>query len=482
MNFYGPRVVDAGSCYAHSPIINNLSSWWMGMPNTFGTSKMLDLTRKFDGSFQGDTRWLPTEYGLALSLDGSGDSVNFGSAPNASISGTQFTVEAVIKPSSNDLRDIVRNDDGSGGGGSGIAFRLNTVLQVEVYPTVNATSGSTTISTAGVWYHVVGTYIGGTEIRLYVNGIQDGINTTSIQASITTPPTTCYIGTYGGGEYFNGLVLYVRTYSKALTPAQVWGCYEDWKMGFPNTLRRYTPSIWSLGVSTAIAYDSGSSSGYVSASTYNWSHTCAGSNRFLAVDISLLSPATTVSSVTYNGDALTLIGARSTVASVGRIECWGMVAPDTGTHDIEVTLSGSIASVGNANSYTNVHQTSPTANFTSDEATNPVSPDDAVMDIPFDSAGSWVYAAIATDATGTSGFTGITGRNSDEGLLGTGADADSDAIATDSPYTVTYTGLGDTSSWAMGGYELRPITASVLSGLAPKPYIVSQAVNTVSTY
>ena len=48
----------------------------------------------------------------------------------------------------------------------------------------------------------------------------------------------------------------------------------------------------------------------------------------------------TVSSVTYNGDNFSVVGTREQ-SDKARIEIWRLVAPDTGTHDVVVTLSNS---------------------------------------------------------------------------------------------------------------------------------------------
>ena len=46
-----------------------------------------------------------------------------------------------------------------------------------------------------------------------------------------------------------------------------------------------------------------------------------------------------VSSVTYNGSALTLVGTIQDAGSNVRVELWQMVAPATGTNDVIVTFT-----------------------------------------------------------------------------------------------------------------------------------------------
>jgi hypothetical protein len=91
--------------------------------------------------------------------------------------------------------------------------------------------------------------------------------------------------------------------------------------------------------------------------------TCAGSNRGLLVMVGIdhdLGNTPAVSSVTFNGDALTFLGSTAS-GSNQRAELWGMANPDAATGSIVVTLAGG-ASQEFAFGYialTSVHQTTP---------------------------------------------------------------------------------------------------------------------------
>lgn len=209
---------------------------------------------------------------------------------------------------------------------------------------------------------------------------------------------------------------------------------------------------------SVITFDAASNSGYqAAASTYSWSHTCSGSNRFLAVDVSLLSAGSTVTGITYNGVALSLTGAKSTVTSFGRVECWGLVAPATGSNTIAVALSGSIVSSAEAVSYTGVHQTTPTEAFNSAQATN-VGAADATVTITTVADQDWVHAAIATSDSSITA--GQTSRNNVTGAGGSGANEDTGPLSASTGQVMTYTGVGALATWAIAGYAIRPITAS----------------------
>lgn len=209
-----------------------------------------------------------------------------------------------------------------------------------------------------------------------------------------------------------------------------------------------------------VKYDAVSNSGYQAASSsYSWSHVCSGSDRFLAVDVSILSvPGTTVTGITYNGVAMTLIGAKSTVSGAGRVESWGLVAPAADSNTIAVTLSASVVSAGNAVSYSGVHQSTASEAFNSAQATN-VGAADATVSVTTATDNDWVHGALATDDLSVTA--GQVSRNNVSGAGGSAADEDT-AIPTSPAGAVTtsYTGVGALATWAIGGYGIRPVSAN----------------------
>jgi len=213
-----------------------------------------------------------------------------------------------------------------------------------------------------------------------------------------------------------------------------------------------------LGFGPQVAFDAASNSGYQTAqSTYSWSHTCTGNYRFLAVDIAVLSvPGTTVTGITYNGVPLVFIGARSTISGAGRIECWGLANPASGSHTIAVTLSASVASTGLAVSYVGVQQTTATEAFNSAQATN-VGAADATVAVTSIADQDWVHGAVATDDTAITA--NQTSRNNVSGIGGSGADEDTGPKTPAGAVTVSYTNVGALATWAIGGYGIRPLSA-----------------------
>lgn len=110
----------------------------------------------------------------------------------------------------------------------------------------------------------------------------------------------------------------------------------------------------------ALAVDNVSSFASNGAGPFTWSHTCSGSDRLLRVTTSHFDSSDTISSITYNGVALTAVPGGSTNNGQYYVTAYYLIAPDTGTHDIVVTVSGSVFDFGaGAISYTDAHQTTP---------------------------------------------------------------------------------------------------------------------------
>jgi uncharacterized repeat protein (TIGR01451 family) len=118
-----------------------------------------------------------------------------------------------------------------------------------------------------------------------------------------------------------------------------------------------TTQVHAQGIAFDAASNSNTGTGTVASLT--WAHTVGslGVNRILIVGVSIRNASSqTVSSVTYNGTNLTLIG-QSTNSTNARVEIWRLIAPATGAHNVVVTLSAAARFVGGATSFTGVSQT-----------------------------------------------------------------------------------------------------------------------------
>lgn len=99
----------------------------------------------------------------------------------------------------------------------------------------------------------------------------------------------------------------------------------------------------------AIAVDTTTTSTIVT-----WSHTCTGSNLVLIVGVSTQDAGGAAAAVKYNGVAMTGIGHTAEGDSVAAM--YYLINPDTGAHDIEVTIGSLNFNRGFAASYTGCKQ------------------------------------------------------------------------------------------------------------------------------
>lgn len=281
------------------------------------------------------------------------------------------------------------------------------------------------------------------------NGVR---NTASYSAGMYAGSADLRTGTEAEGLYpWQGKIDEVLMARKALTATERALIYNNQRAGN------------SYPLPGTVAIDATSNSGYqAAASTYSWGHTCAGTDRYLAVDVGVLSvPGTTVTGITYNGVALSFIGAKSTVSGAGRVECWGLANPASGSNMIAVTLSASVASAGVAASYVGVDQTTPAEGFNSAQATN-VGAADATVTVTTSTDNDWVHGAVATDDTAVTA--GQTARNNVTGVGGSVANEDTDGFVHPAgTQAASYTGVGALATWAVAGYGVRSVQATTPS-------------------
>ncbi len=97
---------------------------------------------------------------------------------------------------------------------------------------------------------------------------------------------------------------------------------------------------------------SSANGGGTAVSSLTWAHTCGASANLLRVGVSLRNGSSqTVTGITYNGVALTFVGAIANGTTV-RSEFWKLAAPTTGSsQNIVVTLSAAALVIAGAESY-----------------------------------------------------------------------------------------------------------------------------------
>lgn len=292
------------------------------------------------------------------------------------------------------------------------------------------------------------------------------VNTQSIAGTITQSTTGLAINDQhaGAGIGGQGYVRYLAIWNRVLRPGELQAMLVNPWQALVIPQRR----LWLNAVATGIAFDAAANSGdQAAASSYSGSASWSGSNRFLAVDVSMLGAGVTVTAMTYGGAPCTKIGAQATVTSFGSVESWGIKqadvgAPPAGSNTLAVTLSGSLEFSVEWVSYTGVEQIGPTEAFNSAQATN-IGAADATVNITTVTDNDWVHAAVV--ASDTSITAGNTTRNNISGTLGSGGNEDNNAPKTPAGVvTMSYTGVGAAVTWAIAGYGIRPTGSDTLMG------------------
>lgn len=340
-----------------------------------------------------------------------------------------------------------------------IAYQLGIRTTLVLRTTQNTgTATDTATFTTGSWNYGASRFVTTTDRNVKLNNNTNVQNTASAADVV---PVKMSIGVFNTNTVtfpFDGKIDEVRVSN--VDRGADWVTAEYNNLINPTT---FAVMGTEVAVSSGIAFDAASNSTYQAASSsYSWSHTCTGANRYLVVGVGMLSVAQSVSSITYNSVALTLLGVQSSLTGAARVELWGLVAPATGSNTIAVTLTGAIASAGAAASYTGVHQSFSTEGFNSAQATN-VGAADATVNVTTVADNDWVVDIVATDDTAITVGAGQTSRNNVTGAGGSAADSDEGPKTPAGSVTMSWTNIAALATWSIGAIALRPIAASGLS-------------------
>jgi hypothetical protein len=137
---------------------------------------------------------------------------------------------------------------------------------------------------------------------------------------------------------------------------------------------------------------SSATGGTVQVPTLSWTHTSAGTNRLLTVQVSM-EEGKTVTGITYNGVAMTFEIADEQGGT--RSEIWSLVGQSVGTHTIVVTFSANSYCSAGAESWTNVDQGTPIG--ATNSATGASLTPSLVLNTTYDN--SVVVDGLSTDLT-----------------------------------------------------------------------------------
>lgn len=142
------------------------------------------------------------------------------------------------------------------------------------------------------------------------------------------------------------------TGASALADPFVQSATDDQKYGVFATVTDLTSDV---------VYDNATAAqSAVNTTTHTFTHTASGTNRVVYVSATIDSnTAMGITSVTYGGQAMTLVGSLAPTVSNRQIHVYRLIAPPTGAQDVVVNWTTSSTGFFTAVSYTGVNQTTP---------------------------------------------------------------------------------------------------------------------------
>jgi hypothetical protein len=228
-----------------------------------GTTVFDQSGNGFNGTIAGDSTaptWTTGQFGSGLDFDGSDDVVTVTDTAALQLTGAMTVSAWVYDDTANNGRIIAKQ------GGSGVrAFTLNTESGTNNY-SFGVASNSTTMVTVesvttiitGRWVHVAGVYVPGQALRIYINGVLDNENTTSIPSSqYNTNGQNILFGQRNGCTNcdWDGKIDEIRLYNYARTDDQI---QEDYVATVPSVNGTYTAGFPKDALVAHWKFDEGS--------------------------------------------------------------------------------------------------------------------------------------------------------------------------------------------------------------------------------
>ena len=198
------------------------------------------------------------------------------------------------------------------------------------------------------------------------------------------------------------------------------------------------------------------SSGSTTGSSLTLSHTTDGDNRLMIVAVSMANPSgDAVVGITYNGDALTFVGIETYYEdseNEAQVELWRLVAPDLGTHNVVIALSGgtSYGTAAGVMTFTGVDQTTPLGAFASAGGDSA----DATVNVT-SGADELVFAAMMVEYPGNYSLMPGAGQTERWDLYTGSANAGASTEAGAASVTMSWT-FGANNQWVVGGVSIKP--------------------------
>ena len=226
--------------------------------------------------------------------------------------------------------------------------------------------------------------------------------------------------------------------------------------------------------------------------------TTATANRVLIVGVSIdltNSTGTTVSSVTWNGTALTRLGFHNDAGLTRRVEMWSLLAPVNGTFNVVVNVNvptaATVGVVAGATTFTGVDQTVPLGTFVSADGAvagcvasgTPTSACNSGLNVSsvvngmvIDTLATGEAPTVTVSSPQTQVWNVASGGNTNRDVNGTGS------TSPGAPLVPVSELLSSTSNWSQGAISINPSTAdiSVSTSVGSAVFLGSNTVYTIT--
>ncbi len=212
----------------NTPFINdaNLQGYWPLNGNANDESSNTN-----NGTLQNAPSSVPGKFGTAYDFNGSTQYISIPDDNSLDITGA-LTILAWVKFSAPTTAQDVILTKGNNNSFGALVYTLNVNSNKLQFTPSNGTTGQTAVSSADVddtteWRFVGGVYVPSTRVTTYIDGQQDGENTTSIIASMQSTTDTMAIARDGDAavRFFDGNIDDVAIFDRALGADEIKAIY-----------------------------------------------------------------------------------------------------------------------------------------------------------------------------------------------------------------------------------------------------------------
>ena len=181
----------------------------------------------------------------SLAFDGVDDYVSMGNPTELQITG-ELTLSCWVKISGSTGSNQALIYKDAAGAARSYKLQLQSSTNLANFTIFNGGTAFHTYSTStindGNWHHIVAVYTPSTSVVIYVDGVAETTNTSSVPASIDNDPAPFELGRRADGVfYLQGSLDEVAVFNTALTSENVTSIYNS---GVPNDLTSLNPTAW----------------------------------------------------------------------------------------------------------------------------------------------------------------------------------------------------------------------------------------------